>query len=84
MASISLHLDGEVDIDNRVHVEGDCLSMWLTSYVGEDLSHVYQRDAVYLHGSSAQIRSFAQKILAVVPEPAGEPATEPAPELTEA
>jgi hypothetical protein len=73
MASIDLYVDGKIDFGTRKTEEGECLGVWLTSYLPMNLydapehRRIYMKDSVMFHGTTAQMRAFAQGILAKLP-----------------
>lgn len=63
MAHISLNVDGEVEIRNKIASNTGCIMFKLTSWNNDQRETVYSKDTVFIHGSDAEIRSFARKIL---------------------
>lgn len=77
MASISLSVSTENE--SNIHVtplerEGDCLSINLSMNLNVCGEHyVHSRDWVTIHGSIADIRLLAERMLAALPQKSAEP-----------
>lgn len=74
MASISIYVGDEVEFGDLV--APGCLRLDIRKHLGEgEARQVFARDTVYLHAdTTAQIRAFAEKLLAAIPaEAAAEP-----------
>ena len=66
MARISVNVDGHVTA-LKVKADGDCLWMDYESRCGDGDAWPYQKGSLILHGSIADFRAFAGKILAALP-----------------
>ena len=83
MASVSLHVDGEVRFEPWIVGKAECHMVLLESWCDEGRRIPYSRDCVTLHGTVEQVRAFLLAGLAalppvVPPQPAAEQA-EPEP-----
>ncbi len=65
MAQISVFVDGIVRINAPMTAALDCLSIDLDKDILETVP--VARDTLYLHGNVAEVRAFAQAILAALP-----------------
>jgi hypothetical protein len=71
MALISLHVDGKVEVQKYRSTVGGIhnlpLCVWLESYCGDAPNRsVFSKDTVNFHGTTEQIREFAQKVLSAL------------------
>lgn len=70
MALISITIGEDLIVQGPL-MEGGCISISSTAYLGEGPNKfIYARDTVNFHATLETFRSFAEKLLASLPEPA--------------